>query len=78
MNRVHQALDSEFTSLDKISDDLATNTDLNPYYLKDPLYATRTKNELQRYMITNKDLVKEIFIYYAPKNILYSHAGTLS
>lgn len=78
LNRVHQALDSEFTSLDKISDDLATNTDLNPYYLKDPLYATRTKNELQRYMITNKDLVKEIFIYYAPKNILYSHAGTLS
>ena len=46
LNRVHQALDSEFTSLDKISDDLATNTDLNPYYLKDPFYATRTKNEL--------------------------------
>ncbi|GHU39823.1 hypothetical protein FACS1894193_00950 [Bacilli bacterium] len=78
LNRVDQALDSEFTSLDKIADDLATNTNLNPYYLKNPLYATQTKNELQRYMITNKDLVKEIFIYYAPQNIIYSRSGTLS
>ncbi|GAB2022163.1 hypothetical protein RyT2_12370 [Pseudolactococcus yaeyamensis] len=78
LNRVYQTLDSEFTSLDKIADDLATNANLNTYYLKDPLYTTRAKNELQRYMTTNQDLVKEIFIYSTPKNILYSYSGTLT
>lgn len=77
LNQVYQALDSEFSALEKTADDLSTNAKLNTYYLKDPLYADRAKNELQRYMITNKELIKEIFIYYGQKNILYSHAGTL-
>jgi YesN/AraC family two-component response regulator len=78
LTQVYQAIEAEFTALDKISDDLAANTNLNTYYLKDPLYTNRAKNELQRYMITNKALVKEIFIYYGQKEVLYSHAGTLS
>lgn len=74
--QVRSIFSSNFSQLDLLTREVASNPKITPKTVTHPYYVLETMKELQRYKVTNNSIEEMYLYYYEEPNILYSSTGS--